>query len=126
MKAMLIALGMMLLAPAVTAQTAEPLPAPAPAPEAAPVAEPPARLSRNRRDAAVQVCMIEAEKRGKALGATSVTLDEVEDTDELSDNRTWVRIEVKLRMVDANGRKKTIEKTAKCKTQASVVTDFEW
>jgi len=63
---------------------------------------------------------------GIRLERPDVTLDEVEDTDELSDNRTWARIEVKLHMVEANGRKKTTEKTAKCKTQASVVTDFAW
>lgn len=124
MRTLLLAAGLVLALPA-TAQEAAPAAAPtAPAPAAAPAE--PVMLSRNARRAAVQLCMAEAQRRWAAEGATEIRLDEVEDTDALSDDRVWVRLEIGLRLPAAGGGTRKVERTAKCKTQSGAVTDFEW
>jgi hypothetical protein len=117
-----ILLALVLSAPAL-AQDAAPPPAAAPT-AARPAA--PVMLSRNARRAAVQLCMAEAQRRWAEEGATEIRLDEVEDTDALSDDRVWVRLEIGLRLPRDGGGTRKLERTVKCKTQSGAVTDFEW
>ncbi|SNT13233.1 hypothetical protein SAMN06295912_1463 [Sphingomonas laterariae] len=109
--AMLMMLGFCLAAPAM-AQDAAPAPAPAPQGDA--------------RTVATQTCMAEAEKRKIELGATAITLREVNDTDKKSDDVAGVEASVNVVKTDSKGKTKTSKKKFECATREGVVTKFEW
>lgn len=85
-----------------------------------------AKPSGDRRDVATQVCLAEAKSRAMAVGATNVTMRDVEDTDEKSDGRASVRAKVNVVSKTSKGKIKTEKKTIKCDTRNGVVTAFEW
>jgi hypothetical protein len=85
-----------------------------------------AAASGDARDVATQACMAEAKSRGMALGATNVTLREVEDTDKLSNDRAAVRAEVNVVTTDKKGKIKSQKRTFKCDTRNGVVQKFSW
>ncbi len=113
-----------------TAQETQPVPAVPPAPpvvttpaaEAAPMAAP---LPEDRRDRVVQLCTTEAQRRGKALGAADVSMDEVKDTDLQSDGRASMTAKMNLYTKDSKGKLKKQTKKVACETKNDVVTSFK-
>jgi hypothetical protein len=78
------------------------------------------------RDVATQVCLAEAKSRATAVGATNVTMNEVKDTDKMSDGRANVTAKVNVITTDSKGKIKAQKKTIKCETRNGVVTKFKW
>jgi hypothetical protein len=78
------------------------------------------------RDVATQVCLAEAKSRATAVGATNVTMNEVKDTDKMSDGRASVNAKVNVVTTDSKGKVKAQKKTIKCETRNGVVTKFKW
>ncbi len=89
---------------------------------AAPVAVP---LSKDSRDRVVQICTAEAQRRGAAVGAADVSLEEVQDTDVKSDGRASMQARMTLVTKDSKGRVKTSKKKVSCETKNNVVTKFK-
>jgi len=89
---------------------------------AAPVAAP---LPKDSRDRVVQICTTEAQRRGKALGATDVSLEDVKDTDVKSDGRASMQAKMNLYTKDSKGKVKKQSKKVTCATKNDVVTSFK-
>ena len=85
-----------------------------------------ARPSGDARDVATQVCLAEAKSRATAVGATNVTMNEVKDTDKMSDGRAGVTAKVNVITTDSKGKVKVQKKTIKCETRNGTVTRFKW
>lgn len=96
--------------------------APAAAVAAAPVAVP---LPKDSRDRVVMLCTQEAQRRGQALGAADVSMDEVKDTDVKSDGRASMQAKMNLYTKDSKGKLKKQTKKVKCETKNDVVTSFK-
>lgn len=82
-------------------------------------------LSKDKRDRVVQLCTAEAQRRGAALGATDVNMDEVQDTDVQSDGRASMQAKMNLITKDSKGRIKKQTKKVTCETKNDVVTAFK-
>lgn len=117
----LIALSLVMAAPAQAQETPPGDGAPA---AAAPAPAPPP--TGDARDVATQVCMAEAANRKVEMGATAITLREVKDTDKKSDGVAGVTAEVNVVKTDAKGKVKTSKKKFECATRNGVVTKFKW
>lgn len=118
-------IAILLSAAAAASLHAQEAPAPAPAssaPASAPAAAP---LPADRRAAVIEICTAEAQRRGKAMGATDVSLREVEDTDLKSDGFAAVRAEMNLVTTDKNGKAKTQKKTVTCEVRDTAITKFK-
>ena len=85
-----------------------------------------ARPTGDARDVATQVCLAEAKSRATAVGATNVTMNEVKDTDKMSDGRAGVTAKVNVITTDSKGKVKVQKKTIKCETRNGTVTRFKW
>lgn len=88
------------------------------------VAQTAAPVSTDSRTAVVQICTAEAQRRGTAMGATDVSIRELEDTDVKSGHRASMRAEMNVATTDSKGKVRTKRYEISCAVRDGVITSF--
>lgn len=84
-----------------------------------------APVSKDSRAAVVQICTAEAQRRGAAMGATDVSIRELNDTDVKSGHRASMHAEMNVVTTDKKGKVKTKRYNIACDVRDGVITSFK-